>query len=299
MNFSAYLIGRNLQEDLPSSKKASDCIFAAKRLDGQSLGGYEIVHSTFANISFLTAKISKCRFKDCVFVGCYFRRTELENVEFEACKFLSCDFANVSISGCDFRHSRFAGCFISFAKLSLSLPQEPNLRQEICKNLAIEAAKSGFQREARKYRMAEIRAHEKDLKSAMLGTSDWYKKHYDTLGRIGAGFRLFGSKINGYVWGYGEKASKLLVNFALLAFVVFPLLFYLFRGGLRRVDQTEITFSDYILLSLQNTLRPSILNQTIQVVSGGARWIALLESFLGILLAGLLVSYLFRWIIRR
>lgn len=297
MSSSAYLIGRE-QKQLRITKSGADYVFAAERLDNEKLEGYQIEHSTLANISFLHATISRSRFFNCIFIGCYFRRAELEESEFVGCKFINCEFPFTAVRGCDFRYSNFEGCFMEFSELSLSLPQEHNLRQELCRNLAIETAKLGYYREARKYRMSEIRAHEDDLRAAVRGTNDWYRRHYDSLRRIGALIQLTASISNRYLWGYGEKARRLLLNYALLTFAVFPLVFFLMKRSLAKNDGGNVTYLDCVFLSVQNML-PSALDTNIRAVSGAARSVVVLEGFIGVILLGLFVSYLFRWILRR
>lgn len=296
MNSSAYFIGRE-RKDFKTTKKGVDCIFAAERLDEEVIEGYEFEHCTLANISFLQAKISRSRFVNCVFIGCYFRRAELEESEFLGCKFLNCEFPFTAIRGCDFRYSKFSECFIEFSEISLSLPQEHNLREELCRNLAIEASRLGSYRDGRNYRMGEIRAHEDDLRAAILGTNDWYRRHYDSLRRVGAIIRLSVSISNRYLWGYGEQAWRLLLNYAVITFGLFPLLFYFLRSGLERTDRGSVRYSDCVFLSVQNMI-PSSLISTVHAVSTTARSWALIETFIGLVIIGLLVSYLFRWIIR-
>lgn len=48
-----------------------------------------------------------------------------------------------------------------------SLPQEPNIREELARNLALESSHLGLGSEARAYRLEEIRAREEHLLGAI------------------------------------------------------------------------------------------------------------------------------------
>ena len=142
------------------------------------------------------------------------------------CKFIDCEFPRVAVQGCDFRYSRFSRCVLPYAEIELSLPQEPNLREELSRNLALEASRVGQAEDAKAFRLCQIRSREEDLRAAMKGDSQWYREHYDALRRIGAGVSLTFSVLNRWLWGYGEKVTVLLRNSIIAAAVLFPLLFF-------------------------------------------------------------------------
>jgi hypothetical protein len=294
---SAYLLGREplaLEEPFGGADK----VFAATRLDKNVIKGASFCHCTFANISFKEVKITQVHFEDCVFVGCYFRKAELEESSFAGCRFFDCDFPRVAIRGCDFRYCKFSGCLLTFSEMRHSLPQEPNLREELAANLAVEASALGHPKEARAFRMCAIGAREENLKAAIMGQSDWYRQHYDLLRRIGALVGLLGSILNRNLWGYGEQARVLMRNFLILGLVVFPLLFYFTRNALRTASGAVLMPLDSLYFSLQNIL-PGSIDFGVRAVAPVGRILAGVESILGMVIAGLFVTYLFRWILRR
>lgn len=200
---SSYQLGRPLSE-LTDPFQDQDKAFAAQRLDGRRVEGASFQHCTFANLSFKEATLQAGTFLNCVFIGCYFRRAQLINCRFTGCHFFDCNFAHVAVNGCDFRFSVFRGCQISFSEMVFSLPSEPNLREELARNLALESSRLGLSQESRSYRMTEIKAHEEHLKAAFLGSSQWYREHFDTLRRAWAFSQWFLSLLNRWLWGYGE-----------------------------------------------------------------------------------------------
>jgi len=294
MAYTAYVLGRHVVP-LEPPYGGRDYVFAAARLDGESVQSAAFQHCTFANISFKEATLNELRFENCVFIGCYFRRTNLTNTSFAGCRFVDCAFPRVAISGCEFRYSSFVGCFISFSEMQLSLPKEPNLRQDVARNLAIESAKLGYPDDARLYRMCAITAREQDLKLAMTGATEWYRQHYDVIRRIGAFFSLAGSVLNRWFWGYGENAWVLIRNYFILAMFIFPVVYYLLRDQLRATLPSNIKLVDVFLFSLENILSPGI-HSGVFPNSIATRICAGTESLLGVVIAGLFISYLFAWV---
>ena len=178
------------------------------------------------------------------------------------------------------------------------LPTEPNLREEISRNLALESAALGLYSESRKYRMAEIQAREKHLKAAFLGKSQWYKDHFNSMGQVRAFVQWLLSLMNGFLWGHGERAWVLIINLLLVSLLIFPVFFYIFRDDLQHRSNGTVGFSQYMYYSLGNII-PSGIESDVIAVGGTARFLAGLESFLGIVVLALFASYLFRWILHR
>jgi Pentapeptide repeats (9 copies) len=294
MAHAAYVLGREVVP-LEPPYGGRDYVFAAARLDGETIQGATFQHCTFANISFKQATLNDLRFENCVFMGCYFRRADLTNSSFAGCRFIDCIFPRVAVRGCDFRYCSFSNCFIPFSEMQLSLPKEPNLRQDIARNLAIESARLGYPDDARLYRMCAIAAREQDLKFAMGGATEWYRQHYDVIRRTGAFFSLVGSVLNRWLWGYGENAWVLIRNYLLLATLIFPTLYYWMRDQLGTTLPFSIRFVDAFLFSLENIVAPGVHsgvfpNSTLARICAGT------ESLLGIVMAGLFISYLFAWV---
>ena len=294
MAYTAYVLGRHIIP-LEPPYGGRNHVFAASRLDGGRIEGAAFQHCTFANISFKEATLNDLRFENCVFISCYFRRATLSNASFVGCRFIDCNFPRVAIRGCDFRYCSFSSCFIPFSEMQLSLPKEPNLRQDIARNLAIESAKLGYPDDARLYRMCAIASREQDLKFAMAGATEWYRQHYDVIRRIGAFFSLAGSVLNRWFWGYGENAWVLIRNYFILAMLVFPVLYYWLRDQLGATLPSKIRFVDVFLFSLENIMSPGI-HSGVFPNSVMTRICAGTESLLGVVIAGLFISYLFAWV---
>ena len=294
---AAYYLGRPIGE-LREPFKEHGKVFAAVRLDRQEIVDADFKHCTFANISFKQVTLQKAEFLNCVFIGCYFRRAEFASVTFTGCRFIDCDFPNIIIKSCCFRHSSFRGCQLAYSEMVHSLPSEPNLREEISRNLALESAALGLASESRKYRMAEIHAREEHLLSAFLGKSQWYKDHFDFLGRIQALIQWSLSLLNRWLWGYGERSWVLIRNLLFVALFLFPCVFFIFRDDLKNSSGGPVAFSQIFYYSIENVI-PAGIESGVVAVGGVARFFAGLESFFGIVAIALFASYIFRWSLHR
>lgn len=187
---------------------------------------------------------------------------------------------------------------MSFDEVKLCLPQEPNLREELTRNLAIEAGLLGLRDEARAFRLSQIAAHEEDLRAAMTGATAWYREHYDLFRRVGAGFRFYVSVSNRMLWGYGQRAFVLLRNTVILAFGIFPVIFLMMSTGLAKRTGGSIDYGEALAFSLKNFL-PAVIDSDVVAQSVAAKTVSGFEAFVALVAIALFASYLFRWILDR
>ena len=246
--FSSYSLGRP-QTTLESPYTGEDSTFAGQRLDTKTIRQARYRHCTFVNVSLKEATLDDCAFVDCIFIGCYFRKTVLKNCRFEGCRFYECDFPRLSLSACRFYYVRFIGCQLSADEIEHSLPFEPNVREELCRNLARESSLLGFSEDARRYRKWETDAHEQHLKSGFTSQSDWYRSHFVGSQKLIALRGWIWSKLNRFLWGYCDSGSRLVFNFLSFTILIFPLLYWLVQSNISNTGES-IRFSNCVLLSL-------------------------------------------------
>jgi hypothetical protein len=129
-----------------------------------------------------------------------------------------------------------------------SLPREPNLREELAHELAIASDVCGRSAEGRLYRLAAIQAREDHLYAAILGSSDWYRRHYPGLRKVKAVGQFVASKANGLIWGHGEKWSVIIKNLVVLVFIIFPTALWFARAGLEHKSE-ELNVGDLMWIS--------------------------------------------------
>lgn len=254
-------------------------------------------NSTFANVSFLRAKVARGTFRNCVFVECYFRNGEFRDTTFVGCKFINCNFTHVVIRDCDFRYADFRGTAPSFQEMLHSAPQQANLRHELFDDLARVAQSSGHAAEARRYKVAGIDALDLHLRAAVRGDSAWYREHFDLVGRAQALFRLGWHRLNRVLWGHGESAWRLLSSAAITALLVFPILFLALQSGVV-VPGEQVATSDYLWLSLSNFLLLDRISG-VELTTWPTQALAAVEALLGIVFAGMYVTLLVKALLRR
>lgn len=278
--------------------KGANNTYASFLLDDKTIKGADFQHCTFVNVSFKQSNIEGGRFLNCIFIACYFRRTRISDTHFTGCKFIECDFPRIVLNSCAFRYSKFVRCCLSFDEAEYSLPKEPNLREDLCANLAAEASALGRSQDARKYRIAKIEAREEHLLAAVRGSSDWYRTHYSGMRRLRAGVELLASYFNRHMWGYGEKLHVLLRNFAISIAGVFPVLFYLLRDEFAMTHGRTFGLQDAFLFSL-DCIMPFSVNPDVVRVGAAAGIAAGFEVFAMAVMASLAAAYIFRWSIVR
>lgn len=294
----AYLLGRDICRYPCEGDPIEDRLFAAQRLDGSKVIDKRFHHCTFSNVSFKDVELTHCEFLDCAFIGCYFRKSQIRDCRFPGSKFYGCQFPRVSVQSCDFRYASFGGCVIPYSEMEDNLPSELNLRQELTAILAHASEMLGLTKEARNYRLQSIKAQESHLWAAVRSASSWYQNHYQGVRRWTALISFLASKLNGLLWGYGERWVVLLRNLILLTFVFFPLLLLLSRDGLSVQGQFNVSISDIMWLSIR-TILPGISAFDVVAISNTTKAILTAEVFSGIVIAGLFVTFLFRSIVRR
>jgi hypothetical protein len=104
------------------------------------------------------------------------------------------------------------------------------------------------------------------------------------------------SKLNGFLWGYGERAWILIRNLGVLSLVVFPLLYLALRGQIVSSDG-PVGLMDSLVLSFASML--SVSSPSVVPSGTGVQWLVLLEAATGLVAIGLLIALLLKWIVRR
>lgn len=286
----ALAAGRELKT-LGAPWAGTDALYASARVDGQTISSGEYAHSTFSNVSFLNAKLIDTKFLDCIFVNCYFRRADLRDCTFVGCRFIECNFIKTAFKGGDYSYSVFERCFAPFSEFEYALPTRPNLKQDLARNLSLAAEQLGHSDEARRYRLAALDAQKDHLLAAVRAESEWYRTHYDVIGRLYALIRLFWYYLNNILWRHGESALRLLSMAVALVFIVFPALSYLATQG-------AVSVPDLLWLSVANFLSIDRASD-VDPLSAWVRSTSAVEALLGILFAGLYVTVLVKALLRR
>ena len=255
-------------------------------------------HCTFVNVSFKDATLEAFHFLNCIFIGCYFRRTRFERCDFVGCKFLDCAFPKLDLATCRFQYSTFRGCQIPFRSMKSSMSDKPNLRMALCRNLALESSKLAQRADARLYRIEVMSAREQHLLNAVRGESKWYQDHYKGFAKCRALFDFAISRLNKYLFGYGESLCVLVRNSLLGAFGLFPLLYYLMSTGFDDPTNAGHTYGMMVLFSASRMF-PITSMSDISPTAWYTHAFAGLESICGVIVLAFVAAYVFRWSIQQ
>lgn len=277
------------------NKRYENVVLANERIDEKwSSNNYKFNNSTFAKMGFLKAKFSNDDLRFNVFIDCYFKRARFENVNFTSSIFINCNFDDITIVNCTFDYCQFEKCFIKYSAMQSSLPAWPNTRWGLCKNLSLEALNSGYEEEYRNYYFAEKKASEQYYwkKFWHKGSEKYYEK-YNAIDQLTGLWNYILSKANRFLWGYGEKLTRLIFNIVLvhLAFT-----FGYFFNIKQVADGVEMTWGIANYLSLSN-----LFTVTCAYIPYGMTYkvLSVAEGGIGIVLMGFFVAALFRYINRR
>ena len=72
-------------------------------------------------MSFKDATLKDITFEDCVFIGCYFRRTTISGCRFPASRFIDCELVKPQIFDCSFAYARFTGSPVEYDYITAAI----------------------------------------------------------------------------------------------------------------------------------------------------------------------------------
>lgn len=244
------------------------------------------------------AVFKSCSLTQSNFEDSYFRKAEFVNVDFTGSTFKFCNFEKATFKSCSLRYCSFYHCKLPLNEIIACLPQEPNLRRDLARNLRSNCLSMGDKKSADIYLNIETKAAEELSKSIFLSKTRYFKDNYNLLDRIHEFLNYISSKISGLIWGYGYRFDRLIVSFVLIA-LCFSLLTYLseinFIVGHEAVPRS-LTVVESVLSGFGGTIRISSISFTPISVYG--KLLLLSEGFLGTLFLALLAATLYRKIAR-
>lgn len=182
-------------------------------------------HSRFTDVGAKGCDFEGWDFSYCVFKRAYFHNATFTNCKFVGAQFINCSFRHASIRSCNFSYARFDQCTIPTAEILNNLPAWPNVRRELLQMLRRNATSMGDYNAEKQFIVKEIDAQKEHLRRAWKQEEPYYKQKYGKkLKRLSAGLRLSALRIDGFVWGHGERPLKavipLLLSLALLSAIL-------------------------------------------------------------------------------
>lgn len=262
---------------------------------GDEIKGKVVSNSTFKRVSFKKIKISHSVFSHCLFEDCYFRSTDLQSVSFVGCHFRNCEFDGARIIDCDFSYAEFHNCSISYKQIKRTLPQRQNLRWRLARSLRVNSSLRGDKEDFRQFLLEEIRASEQYYYKKAFEWDEKYYGKYKWNDRVEGFLKWGNSKLNKFIWGYGEHPFQvLLVSLGIVVF--FAALYRLFALGILPTG-TGASFFDYLQFSFLSFTNST--HRKFNPISDWGHLFAAIESILGIIAFGFFVTALFQRISKR
>lgn len=166
------------------------------------------VKKKFINVSFMQSIISECYFRNCIFKDCDFTGANISNTNFQGADFI----------GCTFDYTTFTGTHISTIPISRNLPSRENLKIQLAKNLRVNYASIGDYDGVNFAINIEISATLEHLKKAAFSKEAYYrgKTEFSGFGRLSYGIKYLYCRFFDFLWGNGEKPSKMFLSIPLL-----------------------------------------------------------------------------------
>lgn len=242
---------------------------------------------TFSKISFKDVKIKYIEYKHCVFIECYFKKAVFDKVDFRNCIFIKCDFNNMKITDTCFFYTEWENTFIKFEELYNCLPRIYNYRSRLCRIMARNCLSDGNVAEYRKYFFEVKHASENKYKEIILRRTDYYRTKYTRYDSLKHIFKFIFSKLNGLVWGYGEKIENILYS-SIFIIVAFSFL-YTVHPQISGLKSSKNISALYVSICNFLTISPHIIFNDLHF-----KYITALESFFGMAFMGFFIAALFR-----
>lgn len=182
--------------------------FDVQHVEGVRFAG-RIENKNFRHIKFRHVAAGKAVFVNCDFSFCdiddgYFREARFIECNFKSIKCTRSSFRKAQFSQCQFQYAQFQETFIDARELISNAPTEPNLRRELMAAARVNAESLGDTRAIRLLIREELRASREFHSVAWRGNTEWLRKKYDGLERIGHFFKSVGLTLDWMLWGHGE-----------------------------------------------------------------------------------------------
>lgn len=241
------------------------------------------------------------------FVGVDFSYSIMTDCYFHNAKFVNCKFIGARMYRCNFRGAIFENCRFDYidaneTKISVSqvlknMPDYPNVGREIAQVMRRNANSLGDVSASRKFILYEIDQKREHIRRALRGEGEYYKNKYGTfwkkLSLRWNGFLLWADS---FVWGHGERVWRLLfcaILLVLFSTIVALVLWWRHNQGASLAEigvifRQLLGYHTSFFLSVEST--PPIPRIVI------IEWILAAAR---LLMIGMIISMLFRWLSHR
>lgn len=243
--------------------------------------------ATFFNFDFRYAELTDCYFHGATFEKCNFTGVKIRRSNFRAASFQECTFDYITIEETP----------LDYKQVVKNLPDYPNVAQEILHALRRNAVTQGEQKAVRNLTLLEVDQEREHLRRALKGQGEYYQKKYRTISqKLGLRARAIGHWISSFVWGHGEKVSRLFFTclLILIALSLSSVSVDFFRNPSLSLPDAFSSLLSYLIGNLMDLLGVNSANPPTQ-----SAWVNAAVAIMRVFFGGMFVAYIFRAISRR
>lgn len=278
-----------------------DVVYSGFRWDNRAVFDNKIFDNcVFSKMGLRKCKFSHMNFGHSVFIDCYFKEGVFSCCDFTGALFINCNFDEATFVCCEFQYVKFEKCYITYKAMRSNLPQRRhNQNRDLCRNLGLEALHAGDDENFRKYYFEEKKASEKYYLKKFCHTKTeaggFYDKKYNIWDAISGFFHYILSKLNRFLWGYGEKLGRLVSNMLLVVIGYW----IVYQNMSIEKSEEAIEWYDGLYISFSNFFTISPVDTYNFPDSWIYEFASVTEAGIGVILVGFFVAAVFRYINRR
>jgi len=233
------------------------------QIDKAFLRNVNLRWAVFRDVGFKNARFVGCNLSQATLAECYLRHAQFEKCDLVNAHFDSCDFSQAQITESRVDFAAFKNCEIRLETIKFRADATPQAMVRVCRSLKLNAMSMGNFADA--------------------GQLTYLEKAYERRALYARGERAawFGSLLQDWLWGYGERPWRLAL-FMALNIVVFGTLQYWTHAFPEKGWWDHVYFSGITFLTIgYGDLAP---------VHDTSKLLAVLEGAAGIGTFGMLIA---------
>lgn len=273
-------------KDILHSTERTQLQFSDQIKDDLNVSNLNLKFSSFIRLGLRDASFKGGSISHSIFEDVYARKAKFSNIDFTGSVFRNCNLERATLKSCTLKYCEFSNTQLPHLEIISCLPSEPNIREELARNLKMNFIGLGQKDIADKFLEIEIKAKESRMIEIFKSKTSHYKENYDQLDRIENVGLFIWSWIKRFFSGYGYSVKWIFISFISIMFTLSLVIFL--NGPLSLKNSIEAVFSESITFSYSPYKPIDVFGKMILFVA----------RFFGILYLGLITATIYRKIAR-
>lgn len=254
-------------------------------------------HSRMEYVSGKKGVFSDFDFSYSIMSDCYFHNAKFINCNFTGAKLYRCNFRGATFENCTFNYIDANETRIDTTEILKNMPDYPNIGREIAQIMRRNSASLGDVESSRRFLLYDLKQRKEHIRRAIRGEGDYYKRKYNTFGKkLNLYYKSFLLNMDSIIWGHGEKVWKLFTSASLLLIFTSAAACFFWWNSNPNASVSEIWNIFTQIIIYYGSFFLSVEVESPIPRSLGIEWILAAAR---ILMVGMLVSALFRWLSHR